>query len=44
VHQIGWDILDRLKQAGFSDAAAHTYWSHELGYLGPMNMIFSAVK
>jgi hypothetical protein len=41
-HAIGWDILDMLRAAGFADARAHTYWSEELGYLGPFNMIFSA--
>jgi SAM-dependent methyltransferase len=41
-HQVGWDILDMLRAAGFADARAFTYWSEELGYLGPFNMIFSA--
>jgi hypothetical protein len=41
-HQIGWDILDKLRAAGFADARAHTYWSEELGYLGTGNVIFSA--
>ncbi len=40
----GWDLLALLHQAGFSDAAAYLYWSEELGYLGPMNFIFRAVK
>jgi len=43
VHAIGWDILDMLRAAGFAGVCAHTYWSDELGYLGPANMIFSAV-
>jgi hypothetical protein len=43
-HKFGWDLLDRLRQAGFRDAAAYLYWSEELGYLGPMNFIFRAVK
>jgi SAM-dependent methyltransferase len=42
VHAIGWDILDRLRKAGFADARAHRYWSDELGYLGACNMIVSA--
>ena len=33
-----------LREAGFRDAAAYLYWSEELGYLGPMNFIFRAVK
>jgi SAM-dependent methyltransferase len=43
VHALGWDILDRLRDAGFGNARAHAYWSDELGYLGSGNMIFSAV-
>ena len=43
IHAIGWDILPRLRQAGFAQAAAHVYWSRELGYLGPFNTMFSAV-
>lgn len=42
VHELGWDLLDRLRAAGFTDARAHSYWSDELGYLGAGNMIFSA--
>ena len=41
VHELGWDILDLLRAAGFTDARAHIYWSDELGYLGPFNMIVS---
>jgi len=43
VHALGWDILDLLRDAGFSTARAHVYWSDELGYLGSGNMIFLAV-
>jgi len=42
VHEIGWDILDMLRKAGFVAARAHHYWSEELGYLGPFNLLFSA--
>lgn len=42
VHDIGWDILDRLHQAGFARARAHHYWSRELGYLGAFNFLFTA--
>ncbi len=42
VHEIGWDILEMLRHAGFSRSLAHHYWSEELGYLGPFNMLFSA--
>lgn len=44
VHEIGWDIIDRLHDAGFDDVQAHSYWSDELGYLGPFKMIFVAVS
>jgi SAM-dependent methyltransferase len=44
VHAIGWDIIDRLHDAGFEDAHAHTYWSNELGYLGSFKAIFMAVR
>lgn len=43
-HRLGWDLITRLHDAGFSDAAAYCYWSEELGYLGPYNMIFLAFR
>ena len=42
VHELGWDLLDMLRSAGFARPLAHLYWSEELGYLGPYNMLFSA--
>ncbi len=42
IHEVGWDILERLRAAGFSRALAHQYWSDELGYLGPFNLLLSA--
>jgi len=42
IHQFSWDLLDGLREAGFEDASAHLYWSAELGYLGPFNLIFHA--
>jgi SAM-dependent methyltransferase len=41
-HEIGWDVLDWLREAGFRHAAAHSYWSNELGYLGAFNMLLHA--
>jgi len=41
---VGWDILPMLLAAGFDDAKASLYWSDELGYLGPLNFIFSAAR
>ncbi|HEX4149039.1 MAG TPA: methyltransferase domain-containing protein [Pirellulales bacterium] len=43
-HAIGWDIIDMLYAAGFDEAHAHTYWSEELGYLGPFKTIFMASR
>lgn len=43
VHEIGWDVLGLLRTAGFRQAAVHSYWSAELGYLGPFNMLLHAV-
>jgi hypothetical protein len=42
VHEFGWDLLPRLRAAGFRRARAHCYRSEELGYYGPFQMIFSA--
>lgn len=42
IHDIGWDVLDMLEQAGFAQARAHHYWSDELGYLGAFNFLFVA--
>jgi SAM-dependent methyltransferase len=42
VHEIGWDLIDRLRAAGFRRPTAHCYRSEELGYLGLFDMIFSA--
>jgi SAM-dependent methyltransferase len=44
IHEIGWDILAMLRQAGFSGSRAHHHWSDELGYLGAFNLLFSADK
>jgi hypothetical protein len=44
VHRLGWDLIGRLREAGFNDAAGYCYWSEELGYLGPYNMIFLAFR
>lgn len=42
VHDIGWDILDQLRDVGFARARAHHTWSDELGYLGAFNLLFTA--
>ena len=41
LHRFGWDLLTRMQEVGFSDSVAHLYWSEELGYLGPLNMVFT---
>lgn len=43
VHEIGWDVLDWLREAGFRHAAVQSYWSNELGYLGAFNMLLHAL-
>jgi SAM-dependent methyltransferase len=44
VHRLGWDLIGRLRDAGFSDAVGYCYWSEEFGYLGSYNMIFLAFR
>lgn len=41
---LGWDILDKLKKIGFSDAYVVADLSIEEGYLGYLPMYFEAVK
>lgn len=43
-HDFGWDMLDALREAGFSDARVITYWSRKFGYLGGEQLLFCAVK
>lgn len=38
----GWDILDDLREAGFSTASAHLYWGPWQGHLGLPFFVFSA--
>lgn len=40
----GWDILDAMRGAGFTEAACHLYWSWDLGYLGDPQCLFHAVR
>ncbi len=40
----GWSICEDLKQAGFSDAALHFYWSRELCLLGGWPFLIMATK
>jgi glycosyltransferase involved in cell wall biosynthesis len=43
-HCFGWEVVNQLKEAGFSDVRAHLYWSQELGYLGGEQIVFVAKK
>lgn len=38
----GWDILDSLKQAGFSEAKAALYWGPHQGHFGQYFFVLSA--
>lgn len=38
----GWDLLDQLRDAGFSQATAHLYWGPWQGHFGLPFFIFSA--
>ena len=40
----GWDILDQLKCAGFTQAEIWVYWSRELGYMGGSQVAITATK
>ncbi len=40
----GWDILQGLGEAGFSDAAVEVYASAEFGHLGGGQLIFTATR
>ncbi len=44
VHQLGWDMLERLTAAGFEERAAECFWSEEFGYLGTFNLVFVAAR
>lgn len=43
-HIFGWDMLDYLKQSGFSDAYGKVYYGIADGYLGYLPIYFEAVK
>ncbi len=35
----GWDVLDEMQRAGFSEAHTVFYWSLDRGYLGPNQLL-----
>jgi SAM-dependent methyltransferase len=40
----GWEMLDQVRRAGFTDAYAIAYWSDTFAYLGIEQLIFVAVR
>jgi len=40
----GWEMLEEMKQAGFSSVWALSYYSQEYGYLGDKQIQFLAEK
>ena len=43
-YHFAWDMLDTLREIGFTDVAALIYWSREFGYLGGEQIVFLASK
>lgn len=43
-HDFGWDLLDAMRQAGFSDAACEVYMDDALGHLGAGLLVFRLRK
>lgn len=40
----GWELLENLREIGFSDVYAMLYWSRSFGYLGEDQVLFVAKK
>ena len=43
-YHFGWDLLDSLRRARFSDSALYFYWSSRRGYLGVPQFLIRATK
>jgi len=43
-YHYGWELLDDLRDLGFSPVSAHLYWSREYGYLGGEQVVLTASK
>jgi SAM-dependent methyltransferase len=41
-NHFGWEMLNQLRKAGFSDVDACAYWSREFAYLGGNQVVFVA--
>ena len=40
-YHFGWDLLDALKEVGFTECFGHMLWSEYFGYLGEEQIVFS---
>lgn len=43
-YQFGWELLEQLREIGFTNVRAYLYWSREMGYLGGEQILFVAEK
>jgi len=43
-YHFGWDLLDRLRDEGFTEVRVLRYWSRDLGYLGMHQLAITARK
>jgi SAM-dependent methyltransferase len=43
-YNFGWDFVEALTEAGFSDAGLSLYWNPQLGYLGGYQFLITARK
>jgi SAM-dependent methyltransferase len=43
-HHFGWDLLQALTSAGFTDARAELFWSVAFGYIGQEQLVILATK
>jgi len=43
-YHFGWDLLEEVREIGFSEAYALLFWSDLFGYLGSESIIFVAIK
>jgi SAM-dependent methyltransferase len=43
-YHFGWDLLEQMRMAGFTEVAVLAYWSIEYAYLGGPQLIFWARK
>lgn len=41
-HHFGWDVLDTMREAGFTDSVAHQYWAPWAGHIGYPTFVFEA--